>query len=178
MSFKCEQCERVFAKKSKLNRHVRETHMNIKQYICEECGKNFKRNSHLKRHLISHSENPKPHKCSYEGCYMAFTCKHHLERHVKIIHIEEYQYKCTECDAKFPKKVSLNKHLTFDHGKKKPLLCQMCHKSFFKLGQLEYHHCEEKFKQLNLELENVGNHQNMMLDNTNASSANNSNQIP
>ncbi len=87
MSFKCEKCDKKFAKKSKLNRHDRETHMNIKSYVCEECGKNFKRNSHLKRHLICHSDNPKPHKCNYDTCYMSFTCKHHLERHIKIVHI-------------------------------------------------------------------------------------------
>jgi hypothetical protein len=74
---------------------------------------------------------------------MAFTCKHHLERHIRILHTNECKHKCTECSAVFTKKQSLNKHLTFDHGKKKPQICALCNKDFFTVGQLDLHECEE-----------------------------------
>lgn len=62
--------------------------------------------------MISHSENPKPHKCDVEGCYMSFACKHHLDRHVKIIHGEERgNLKCNECNLTFTKKSGYNKHM-------------------------------------------------------------------
>lgn len=65
LNLSCEICGRTFLKKSKLNRHQKETHENLKEFICEFCDKQFKRNSHLKRHMIVHSDNPKPHKCHF-----------------------------------------------------------------------------------------------------------------
>lgn len=64
LEFTCEKCQRTFSNRSKLSRHVRESHMNIKNFDCSICNKTFKRNSHLKRHMISHSKEPKPFKCT------------------------------------------------------------------------------------------------------------------
>ena len=54
--------------------------------------------------MISHSETPKPFECCYESCELSFACKHHLERHMKIIHTHEFAFACHDCDAIFPKK--------------------------------------------------------------------------
>ncbi|KAL4484798.1 hypothetical protein ABPG74_019975 [Tetrahymena malaccensis] len=137
LEFVCEQCQRTFSKKSKLSRHVRESHLNIKNFTCTQCNKTFKRNSHLKRHMISHSAEPKPFKCSQ--CTMQFACKHHLERHIKTLHAEDFPFQCELCHLRFPKRACLYKHLTFIHNLKKPYKCGECDKDFFKNGQLIRH---------------------------------------
>ncbi|EAR86183.2 C2H2-type zinc-finger protein (macronuclear) [Tetrahymena thermophila SB210] len=137
LEFVCEQCKRTFSKKSKLSRHVRESHLNIKNFTCTQCNKTFKRNSHLKRHMISHSAEPKPFKCSQ--CTMQFACKHHLERHIKTLHAEDFPFQCEICPLRFPKRACLYKHLTFIHNLKKPYKCGECDKDFFKNGQLIRH---------------------------------------
>ncbi|KAL4510340.1 hypothetical protein ABPG72_008230 [Tetrahymena utriculariae] len=137
LEFICEQCKRTFSKKSKLSRHVRESHLNIKNFTCTQCNKTFKRNSHLKRHMISHSAEPKPFKCNQ--CTMQFACKHHLERHIKTLHAEDFPFQCEICPLRFPKRACLYKHLTFIHNLKKPYKCGECDKDFFKNGQLIRH---------------------------------------
>ena len=72
--FQCETCLNSFANQSKLRRHINETHLNIKAFLC------------LTGLMICHSENPKPRKCDFLNCQMSFAHKHHLERHIKIIH--------------------------------------------------------------------------------------------
>lgn len=85
---------------------------------------------------------------------MSFTCKHHLERHVKIIHGDEFKIKCEHCELIFTKKSNYNKHLTYTHGEKKPFECSKCEKSFFKCGQLEKHekkHADKEYVDQNLD---------------------------
>ena len=49
---KCKFCHKEFSKKSKLNRHITETHLNVYAFTCTLCDKTFKRKSHLNRHLV------------------------------------------------------------------------------------------------------------------------------
>ncbi|CAD8083601.1 unnamed protein product [Paramecium sonneborni] len=58
----CEECKKVFTNNSKLQRHIREIHQNLKQFRCEQCGKEFKRSQHLKRHQLTHSGS-RPFEC-------------------------------------------------------------------------------------------------------------------
>ena len=57
--------------------------------------------------MVGHSEDPKPFKCLYPGCYMSFTNKQHLKRHNDVIHSENFKLKCDDCELFFKKK----KHL-------------------------------------------------------------------
>ena len=110
----CKDCGKEFKKVGKLQRHIREIHQNLKPFKCEICQKEFKRNSHLKRHMTCHSENPKPFLCTLDGCAQRFSNKHHLARHVKIVHDQD-RYRCKSCDVSFKKKKFLQKHFTDEH---------------------------------------------------------------
>lgn len=84
--FTCTECLKSFKKKGKLNRHINEIHLNLKEFCCDVCQKAFKRSSHLKRHVLIHSTDPKPFKCFYTECLLRFSDKYHLERHIKVKH--------------------------------------------------------------------------------------------
>ena len=47
--FECDFCEKKFAEKRLLKRHI-VVHQNIDAYTCEKCGKGFKHNNQLYRH--------------------------------------------------------------------------------------------------------------------------------
>ena len=51
--FKCDSCEQVFLKKSRLMVHLR-THPGEKPYKCDTCGAQFSEKSTLKRHAHTH----------------------------------------------------------------------------------------------------------------------------
>ena len=48
-TFECDFCEKKFAEKRLLKRHIL-VHQNITPYICEKCNKGFKHNNQLYRH--------------------------------------------------------------------------------------------------------------------------------
>ena len=62
--------------------------------------------------MISHT-NEKNHKC--DKCIMSFGYKHHLDRHVRLIH-ECERLECLLCEMKFIKKKAYNKHIAKLHA--------------------------------------------------------------
>lgn len=111
----CQDCGKEFKKSAKLQRHMRETHQNLKPFKCEICQREFKRNFHLKRHEASHSDNPKPVACTMEDCTRRFSNKYHLARHIKIVHDQD-RYRCQFCDVSFKKKRFLQQHMSDTHS--------------------------------------------------------------
>ena len=142
---KCEECTQSFKKLGKLNRHIKEKHLNTRNFICDSCSKDFKRNSHLQRHKLIHSNNPKPFSCNIDNCIQKFSNKQHLERHINIIHSQQ-KIRCENCDITFNKKIQLLKHNTDAHGLSKPFVCHFegCNSSFFKTSSLQLHQASHK----------------------------------
>ena len=147
--FACDRCPKTFKKKNKLSRHIKETHLNLKEFTCSICNKSFKRNSHLKRHIVVHSSEPKPYKCLYVNCLLRFSDKYHLERHIKVKH-KNIKFECSACGLSFDKKLFLFKHNFQSHNLDKPFKCEHngCNKSFYTKGTLAKHtkHHEFPFK--------------------------------
>ncbi|KAJ8901364.1 hypothetical protein NDN08_007210 [Rhodosorus marinus] len=52
--YKCKPCGILFGNKSKLDRHVRSVHNNVRRFECEECGFKFKEKCHLVKHAKAH----------------------------------------------------------------------------------------------------------------------------
>ena len=78
----CEYCQKYFAHKSDLRKHIR-SHTNDKPYQCEYCQRCFARKGTLSQHIlihISHSEE-KAHQCEY--CQKTFRWKSHLTEHTR-----------------------------------------------------------------------------------------------
>ena len=56
MQYNCDQCGKIFSKKSNLNRHIQSVHENV-QYKCKKCDKSYSDKSHLNAHIKSIHEN-------------------------------------------------------------------------------------------------------------------------
>lgn len=83
--FKCEFCDKKFARKYSLNLHTK-LHTGTKDHCCEICSKAFRASSYLQVHLRTHS-GERPYECS--ECLKKFSVKADLRRHTKKMHKEK-----------------------------------------------------------------------------------------
>lgn len=165
LQFKCEQCDKAFAKKSLLNRHFR-THSEERPFECEMCEKSFKTTDSLTVHLRCHS-GVKTWKCDY--CPKMFPTNYsrqvHHQRHLKIC-----QFQCDECKRGFVTKIALEIH-SYTH-EKKSFPCEFCGKLFDNAWTKKSHEiqhtqtknqvcdiCGERFLRKNTLLQHLKTHQ-------------------
>ncbi|KAJ8901363.1 hypothetical protein NDN08_007209 [Rhodosorus marinus] len=58
----CEYCGKMFGIKSRMDRHIRAVHENVRDHECTLCGKMFKERNHLQKHLrCTHSHESQVH---------------------------------------------------------------------------------------------------------------------
>lgn len=92
-SYKCDFCPMEFRKRSKMNRHKREIHLqNFKIYNCDECDKGFKRKEHYDRHMRG-KHNKVKFQCSL--CDRMYVEKNRVRIHLIKFHGLEA---CTKCN--------------------------------------------------------------------------------
>lgn len=93
-SLTCPYCEKMFALKSNLDRHIR-LHMEVvKSFVCEHCGAEYFTNSALKEHCISAHKEIKPFECGV--CKKRFSHQRSLRKHA-LSHSDERPFQCTLC---------------------------------------------------------------------------------
>lgn len=139
----CEQCGRMFSRKSTLDQH-RVTHTGEKKFVCLQCDKHFTRHSHLLIHMRIHN-NDKPYIC--EICSRAFVKSSDLIRHRRI-HSDARNYKCTLCPKRFKRSTDVVTHMR-SHTGAKPYSCSTCNKSYTSHSSLKKHlltHEQQKCK--------------------------------
>lgn len=83
--YKCTFCEKMFAKPSLLERHMR-IHTGERPYACDMCPKTFNQKNALQMHMTKHT-GEKPHRCEY--CNKVFSQKGNLKVHKKRNHSED-----------------------------------------------------------------------------------------
>ena len=118
-SFKCNVCQKGFAKNYKLKRHFDADHLKIKPFKCEKCNKCFGQNAALifhdqnihsileKDHLHVHDSEKKKlcHKCN-----KSFSSRKKLVRHNSMVHLNLRPYSCNICEKSFKLKEHLKRH--------------------------------------------------------------------
>lgn len=110
----CERCGKDFPTKVRLQSHIR-THLfgsqlsiSEKRYGCDLCGKEFKKKQTLRDHLAVHT-GVRNEPCSV--CGKLFFTKLSAYCHKVQAHSTVRPYKCTICEATFPLRSFLTRHL-------------------------------------------------------------------
>ena len=131
--YKCSQCDKSFAFKSKLFQHW-VTHTGERPYSCNQCNKSYGRKSELVVHQRIHT-GEKPFKCT--TCEKCFKTTSELIVHCRT-HTGEKPYKCSFCGKKFKTASELGVHRR-SHIGDKPFLCSRCDMSFTRMSDLTLH---------------------------------------
>lgn len=114
-AYMCERCGKDFPTKMRLQTHLRshlfgwkQNRFSQRRYGCAECGKEFKKKDSLRNHLAVHS-GIKNVAC--DECGMLFYTKMSVYFHKLHVHCTERPFKCTICEASFPLRSYLTRHM-------------------------------------------------------------------
>ncbi|XP_062565374.1 zinc finger protein 595-like isoform X2 [Armigeres subalbatus] len=174
-AYQCEHCGKNFRQAATLTKHL-ELHNAERPHRCEFCTESYLRIRDLRRHrLVAHNqtditistqdeneenveqvcvkqEKPKrlkrpkdlPYACDL--CTRAFKVPSSLASHMKV-HNEDRKFVCNKCGNTFKKIEHLKLHINGVHLKMKSHSCEVCNKSFARVGDRNVHmrsHAEEK----------------------------------
>ncbi|KAK3920248.1 Transcriptional activator cubitus interruptus [Frankliniella fusca] len=131
-----------------LVKHINSDHIhaNKKTFVCRwlECSRDekpFKAQYMLVVHMRRHT-GEKPHKCTFEGCYKAYSRLENLKTHLRS-HTGEKPYMCEfpGCSKAFSNASDRAKHQNRTHSNEKPYICKApsCSKRYTDPSSLRKH---------------------------------------
>ena len=141
--FTCDSCEKCFAKKSKLDRHINGVHKGIKNHRCLVCDHKFFQYSNLKQHMLRVHEKLKNYICDL--CDKSFFHSPSLRRHYKKVHkiqklvAENRSFEKDGISQITDQKILNNEELSSSVNDSKKYKCELCVKYFSYLPSLNRH---------------------------------------
>ncbi|XP_053695733.1 zinc finger protein 883-like [Sabethes cyaneus] len=105
-SYKCQECDRMFATATILRRHIDVVHRKVRKFQCEFCQKTFAYQHKYKEHVNMH-KGIKSRQCRY--CEKTFTHSSNLMMHERI-HTKIRPHKCATCNSSYVSTSALKKH--------------------------------------------------------------------
>ncbi|XP_017757434.1 PREDICTED: zinc finger protein 888-like isoform X2 [Eufriesea mexicana] len=156
MCYTCNLCERNFAKKSELKKHINK-HSDINRiqnsdetelvnkakqiindrvsYKCDTCKKIIFTKRGFLRHIRVHSDK-RPCKCNL--CGKSYRIEQDLARHIRDVHEGLKKYACDICGRAFANKGAKDDHRRIHTGER-PYACEHCPKMFRTLNSIYIH---------------------------------------
>ena len=130
----CQICDRSFTRLDTLENHIKSMHSEERPYTCPyaSCQKNFAMQTALTNHLKVHT-NGRPYKCL--ECDSSFSLLLEYKAHMRQVHADTEELRCTDCFRVFPDREALETHRSVEHL----LECEICGKSFARLAYLQLH---------------------------------------
>ena len=113
----CDDCGKSFCCKSNLNQHIKCVHEGLKVFSCKLCNKIYTQFNNLKSHIASIHEETKSN-CICNDCGKTFFKKSNLNQHINSVHKGIKKFLCKLCDVKFVQTLSLQNHISREHGSK------------------------------------------------------------
>ncbi|XP_069472841.1 zinc finger protein GLI2 isoform X2 [Ambystoma mexicanum] len=143
-----DSCSKEFDTQDQLVHHINNDHIHgeKKEFVCrwQECSreqKPFKAQYMLVVHMRRHT-GEKPHKCTFEGCYKAYSRLENLKTHLRS-HTGEKPYVCEHetCNKAFSNASDRAKHQNRTHSNEKPYVCKIpgCTKRYTDPSSLRKH---------------------------------------
>ena len=112
--FKCEICEKPYLTNKSKNKHIRNAHGEVKNFLCNICSRIFKKNHQLTLHQkYYHQVSPRHYNC--DSCEKSFTQAVNLKKHIQTIHEGQRNYKCDSCEKTFTQLGNLKTHIKRIH---------------------------------------------------------------
>ncbi|XP_062711187.1 zinc finger protein OZF isoform X2 [Aedes albopictus] len=149
--YKCEFCKESYLRVRDLRRHRLVVHAQTELTVKsldeqEDSGDQLpvKQEIPQKESSKKKSKNDLPYGCNL--CSRTFKLPSSLASHIKT-HSEERKFVCNECGVGFKKLAHLKMHVNGVHLRKKAYSCEVCNKSFARVGDRNVHmrsHTEEK----------------------------------
>ncbi|CAK9303926.1 unnamed protein product [Gordionus sp. m RMFG-2023] len=127
--FQCIHCEKVFAYKYYLEKHLKYTRcvdQGDRKFPCHLCSRSFEKKDRLRIHVLHVHDKHRPHKCAF--CGKSFSQSSSLNKHIRV-HSGERPYKCVYCSKAFTASSILRTHMR-QHSGEKPFKCKFCGKAF------------------------------------------------
>lgn len=137
-SFPCQFCGKVYTSLYKKKQHEKGVHTGgWLRNKCPHCPEVFVSYYDRSEHLVQvHNEAPLIYPCN--ACDKIYKKKYELSRHIKHHHLQQKNFKCDFCKAKFFSKRGLLDHVSRHEGTEQHS-CEICGKTFARLRTLNDH---------------------------------------
>ena len=140
--YTCTICNKVFDRPYRLQRHMQIHDPNRPRVSCQICDRSFTRLDTLENHMKCMHSDDRPYHCHYPICQKSFATQSSLVNHLKI-HTDGKPYKCLECDDSFTLLYEYKQHIRQMHADTEDLRCSDCYKVFPDPNHLEKHRIVE-----------------------------------